>query len=279
MSSESEYLPWLQRRKRIVSTIGGWRIGEGVYSHGYNITGELMGSISYMQMHVLNVTGRIVDKDIADWIESVCIGLSWPDPRIWCNHVGALAGSMGTTPIAAMAAGAMASDSAMYGARTLRDGMKFIIGALQRSKQGVAAEQIVQEEIRRNRGQIAIMGYARPLASGDERVDAMLAFMKKRQIPYGEHVQLALDIEKHLLDHYQESLNVGGLMSAFMADNGFDSEQTYQIFAACVISGVVACFADAEKDLPERFLPMRCDDIEYQGVAPRSLPERFLKKN
>jgi hypothetical protein len=278
MSSEPEYQPWLQRRKRIVSTIGGWRMGEGVYSHGHNVTGELMGNISYMQMHVLNVTGRLVHRDIADWIEGVFIGLSWPDARIWCNHVGALAGSMGTTPIAAMAAGMVASDSAMYGARTLRDGMKFIIGAMQLSKEGASPERIVLEEIRRNRGQTAIMGYARPLASGDERVDAMLEFMKKRQMPFGEHVQLALSIEQYLLTNYNESLNVGGLMSAFMADNAFDAEQTYQIYAACVMSGVVACYAEAERDLPERFLPMRCDDVEYQGAPPRELPARFFTK-
>ena len=278
MSSVPEYQDWLQRRKRIVSKIGGWRIGEGVYSHGYNITSDLMTSISYMQMHILNVTGRIVDRNIADWVEAVCIGLSWPDPRIWCNHVGALAGSTGTTPIAALAAGVMASDSAMYGARTLRDGMKFITGAMQRMQEGASVEQIVAEEMKRNRGQVAIMGYARPLASGDERVDAMLEFMKKRQMPYGAHVQLALEIERHLLTNFSESLNVGGLMSAFMADNDFDQMQTYQIYAGCVMSGVVACYAEAERDLPERFLPMRCDDIEYQGVAPRELPERFLRK-
>jgi len=237
-----------------------------------------MISISYMQMHILNVTGRIVDRNIADWVEAVCIGLSWPDPRIWCNHVGALAGSTGTTPIAALAAGVMASDSAMYGARTLCDGMKFITGAMQRKQEGANVEQIVAEEMKRNRGQVAIMGYARPLASGDERVDAMLEFMKKREMTYGEHVQLALEIERHLLANFSESLNVGGLMSAFMADNEFDQMQTYQIYAGCVMSGVVACYAEAERDLPERFLPMRCDDIDYQGVAARELPERFLRK-
>jgi len=278
MSLEPEYLQWLQRRKRIVSKVGGWRVGEGVYSHGHNVTNDLMGSVSYAQMHVLNVSGRVVSRDISDWIEATFIGLSWPDARIWCNQAGALAGSTGTTPIAAMAAGVLASDSEMYGARTLLEGMKFITGAMNRLQEGVGVEQIVKEEIKRNRGQIAIMGYARPLASGDERVDAMIEFMKKREMLHGPHLALALNIERYLLANHGESLNTCGLVSAFMTDNGFDSVQSYQIYAACVMSGVVACYAEAEKDLPERFLPMRCDDVDYQGVAPRELPARFLAK-
>lgn len=278
MSSDPEYQQWLQRRKRIVSKVGGWRVGEGVYSHGHNVTSDMMGSVSYAQMHVLNVSGRVVSRDITDWIEATFIGLSWPDARIWCNQAGALAGSTGTTPIAAMAAGVLASDSEMYGARTLLEGMKFIGNAMQRLQQDVGIDQIVLEEIKRNRGQVAIMGYARPLASGDERVDAMIEFMKKRQMPHGPHLRLALEIERYLLENYGESLNTCGLVSAFMSDNDFDAVQSYQIYAACVMSGVVACYAESERDLPERFLPMRCDDVDYQGVAPRELPERFLKK-
>jgi len=280
MSEKQEipFEPWLSRRNRIVSRTGGWRIGEGAFSHGHNITAELAGNISYMQMMILNVSGRIVPRDVADLIEVTWIGLSWPDPRIWCNQIGALAGSVRTTPVAAMVAGVLASDSIMYGARTLLDGMRFISEALIRARAGASVESIVAEEIRRARGKVVIMGFARPLASGDERVEAVLRFMKKRNMPMGEHLSMALKIEAYLLEHHSDSLNLSGFVAAFLSDEGFSISQGYQLYAACVMSGVVTCYAEAEKDLPERFLPMRCDDVEYEGAPPRELPARFFTK-
>lgn len=274
----SSFEPWATRRHRIVSRIGGWRIGEGAFSHGHNITGELAGNISYMQMVMLNVSGRIVSRDVADLIEVTWVGLSWPDPRIWCNQIGALAGSVRTTPVAAMVAGVLASDSTMYGARTLVEGMRLIFDAAKSARVGISVENIVAAEIERARGKSALMGYARPLASGDERVEAGLAFMKKRNMPIGEHLSLALKIEAHLLERSGDSMNLTGFVSAFLADEGFSPTQTYQLYVSSVMSGVVACYADSVTDLPERFLPMRCDDVEYQGTAPRELPERFLKR-
>jgi len=229
-----------------------------------------------MQMVMLNISGRVVRREVADLIEVTWVGLSWPDPRIWCNQVGALAGSLRTTPIAAMTAGVLASDSTMYGARTLVKGMHLIIDAVVSERAGASVESIVAEEIRRARGKSTLMGYARPLASGDERVEAALEFMKKRRMQIGEHLSLALKIEAYLLEHYSDSMNLTGFVSAFLADEGFSPDQAYQLYASSVMSGVVACHADSAADLPERFLPMRCDDVEYEGAPARELPARFL---
>jgi citrate synthase len=38
------------------------------------------------------------------------------------------------------------------------------------------------------------------------------------------------------------------------------------------MSGVTACYVDAVERPAETFLPLRCDDIDYQGPPPRDVP-------
>lgn len=43
------------------------------------------------------------------------------------------------------------------------------------------------------------------------------------------------------------------------------------------MSGVTVCYVEEADKPPESFLPLRCDDIEYQGKPPRKVP--FRKKD
>ena len=66
---------------------------------------------------ILIIIGRLVDKRLADWVEAGFLCVSWPDSRIWCNQIGALAGSLKTSPVSATMAGVLAADSRMYGSK------------------------------------------------------------------------------------------------------------------------------------------------------------------
>ena len=266
---------WDRRRGTIYSRIGGSRFGEGVvYTHGYSILEELVGNITYTQMLVLNATGRLPEPAVASWIEAAFICLSWPEPRIWCNQIGALSGALRTTAVAATAAGMLAADSTMYGTLPLIEGVGFIQNALKDKRRGATAAEIVERKCARYRGKPNIIGYARPIARGDERVVALEKVSKSLGFDVGEHLSLAYEIQDVLLERFGETMNINGYSSAFLSDQGYSAEEIYQFSAMCVNSGVTACFLGTKEQPPESFLPLRCDDIEYAGKPQRRVPSK-----
>lgn len=267
---------WDARRGVFRTRKGGWVIGEAVYNHGYSMMDDLVGRHSFFQVLVLNVTGRLPERRLADWLEASFICLSWPDPRIWCNQIGALAGTARATPVAAVAAGCLAADSRLYGPGVLEAATAFIVGARQRQDEGWTAERIVAEALAGSAGsgKPVIVGYARPIATGDERVEAMVRVAHDLGFEDGPHLALAWALDAVLRHGHGEGINLAGYVAAFMADQCYDAKQIYRIHSAWVNSGVHACYAEAGDRAPETFLPMRCEDIEYRGTPPRRLPER-----
>ena len=223
---------------------------------------------------VLNATGRLIDKKIASWLEAVFICMSWPDPRIWCNQIGALGGTMRASVVASTAAGVLAGDSKLYAQKTLLEGMRVIQDALKMKKNGLSAADIVKNECKKHRGKPFIMGYARPIAKGDERVDALEQYSKKLGMVAEDHLQLANEIDRIMSEEYGESININGYACAILSDSGFTPQEVYQLAAILVASGVTACYVDTFERPPESFLPLRCDDIDYQGPPPREVPDR-----
>lgn len=271
-TNENGYRLWDECRGLIRSKKGGWRVGEAIYSHGYSMMDDLVGKVSYMQVLVLNATGRLPERRLADWFEAVHICMSWPDPRIWCNQVGALGGTVHASVVAATTAGVLAADARTYGSKPLLQGVSFIQTAMQAHRSGLSAEEIVSKECAKHRGKPSITGFARPLAKGDERVVAMERVQRELGFETGEHLRLALQIESILLRDHGESMNINGYVSAFLSDHGYTVTEIYRIFSIVVISGVTACYVDTRARVADTFLPLRCADIEYTGTAQRPLP-------
>lgn len=270
---QAEVIAYLdQRRGKIISNTGGWFPGKGVYSHGYSMLDQLVGEKSYFQILVLNATGRLVERPLADWLEAAFACLSWPDPRIWCNQVGALAGSARTSVVAATAMGALAADSRIYGSYTILAGMNFIQEALAQSKLGQSVEDIIANLASVRDGKPFVVGYFRPIAKGDERIAAMERVSRQLGFARGEHLTLAYEIEDVLRKQYDETMNINGYASAFLADQGFTPQEVYQILPMLVASGVTACYVDTLQRPVDSFLPLRCEDIVYQGTPSRPLP-------
>ncbi|HWV16881.1 MAG TPA: hypothetical protein VN030_15735 [Cellvibrio sp.] len=271
---ESEFIDYLdQRRGKILSRTGGWFPGKGVFSHGYSMLEELVGSKSYFQVLILNATGRLVERPLADWLEAAFTCLSWPDPRIWCNQIGALAGSVRTSVTAATVMGALAADSRIYGSFTILGGMEFIQDAMQKARSGLTAAEIVSSMQPQRGGKPLILGYFRPIAKGDERIPAMERVGRELGFAVGEHLQLAYQIEEVLRNNYDEGMNINGYASAFLSDQGFSPQQAYQMISMLVASGVTACCVDSLQRPADTFLPLRCNDIEYKGEPLRPVPD------
>jgi citrate synthase len=132
-------IEWLDaRRNKIFSHNGGWFPGKGVYCHGFSMLDELVGKKTYFQIMILNATGRLVEKSVADWSEGIYGCLSWPDPRIWCNQIGALAGTARASNLVATVMGSLAADSRTYGSLPIVEGATFIQQSLKKYKDGMS---------------------------------------------------------------------------------------------------------------------------------------------
>lgn len=263
---------WDHYRNVIRSSKGGWIAGHGVINHGYEMMEDFVGKVSYMQVVILNATGKLPERALADWIEAIHICLSWPDPRIWCNQMGALGGTVRASAVASTVVGIMASDSRAYGIKPIVEGMKFIQQALLDYQSGFTEVDIVSQN-KTLGGKPAIMGYARPIAKGDERLAAMTTYTKKLQFETGQHLHLAWEIDRYLQNQYDESMNINGYVSAFLSDQGLTPDEAYRIFTFVLASGVTACFIDSRDKPAECFMPLHCEDIEYKGAKARPVPD------
>ena len=267
--NKTDFELWAEYRGQIISNNGGWFIDKGAFSYGHNIMQELAGNISYMQLVVLNVTGKIPSKNFADWLEAFFMGLSWPDARLWCNQIGSLGATLRSNQMAAILAGTLAADSRIYGVQPLIEAIAFI-KKLQIENTTLSISSMI-ENLPKSKGKPLAMGYARPIALGDERVSIMHKIAKKLNFEEGLHVKLCFRIEAYLEQHYQEKINIAGYAAAFFVDQGYSAKEIYAISTTLVSSGVTACYLDYLKKPAETFLPLECNDVIYQGKEKRTL--------
>lgn len=266
-SNKCEY--WDRRRGRISTDIGKWEGGVDVIIRHHSLFSELFMKKSYMQIVVLNATGRLISEQLATWLENNFMTMSYPDARIWCNQVGSFSGVMQSSPVAAVAAGCLAADSRAYGGSyTSERAMKYLQSALKRVEAGMSVAELVEQEPKKS-GRPSIIGFARPVAKMDERIVPHQNMTQQLGFKPGRHMVLADTISQYLAEHYGMGINIGGYTAAFMADQGFSPEDVYHIKALCVSSGVMACYLDQKKQSKACFLPMRVDDVDYVGVAAR----------
>ncbi|MCU4675146.1 hypothetical protein N7931_05815 [Catenovulum sp. 2E275] len=262
---------WDKRNQTIHSNVGHWQGGKDVTIEGYSLIHELMGNVSYMQLHILNATGKLVDKNIADWIEVCFMGLSYPDSRIWCNQIASYSADTHSSVVAAAAASILAADSRGYGGSHARKvSMSFQKQAFNQFKSGFSFEKIIAQAKFKN-GKPIIVGFARPIDREDERLKPFAQIQKALFIVEGEYLKFAKLLSKYLFTHYKLSINCGGYASAFLLDQGFSPEDGYKINSFSVISGAIACYRDQIPHSPNSFLPMKCSDIEYIGTPIRKV--------
>jgi len=262
---------WDQRKDKIITDIGKWEGGVDVTIRGYSLFNELFDQVSYFQVLVLNVTGRLISSELSRWLENNFIVMSYPDARIWCNQIGALSGTLHTSPSAATAAGSLSADSRVYGgSQSTLVAMKFIRNALVDFKAGLSVEGIINK-LPIKQGMPAVPGFVRPVAKDDERIAPHKIMTKRLGFNNGEYAILADKISSSMEKKYSMGMNIDGYSSAFLLDQNFTPEQIYQINCLRVASGVTACYSDNLQHPENSFLPLHCKEIEYNGPKIREL--------
>lgn len=257
-------------RNKIVNSKGGWRIGEAVYNHGFSMMRDLVGQHSYFKVMLLNVTGKVYSDEFCQWLEASYICMSWPDPRIWCNYIGALAGTSRTTPAAGVLAGTLASDSSMYGPGSLPKCMMFCQHLAALNGTDSEYRELLKSHVSSD-GKVTAPGFSRPIAKGDERVEAMKIVSQKLGFEPGDYISAAMKFEIWLSKNYDENINIGGYTAAFLLDRGFTIDEVYRLTSTRVTAGVQACYAEYAEQPSGAFLPMAIDDCQYTGPKQRKI--------
>lgn len=267
--SKTKY--WDQRNNKIYSHIGHWKGGVDVNIHNFSLMNDLMKNASLMQVHILNATGKFVDRNIADWIEINFMGLSYPDSRIWCNQISAYAADTNSTGVAAVSAAILSTDSRAYGgSQTTFSCMKFLDSSYQRYKAGETLTSIISKIGTKN-GKPIIVGFARPIDRDDERLRPYELMQEKLGIEVGAYLSFAKELSDFLDKYYSLTINSGGYASAFLLDQSFSPDDGYNIKAYSVASGAIACHRNMAASPSNSFLPLKCLDIEYTGKAIRCI--------
>lgn len=261
-------------RGTIFSRKGGWRVGVGIETHGYSLLDDIHGKCSLFQVMIMNVTGKLPERRLADMVEGLFICSSWPDARIWCNKLGAFSAATRTSATAAIAAGGLAGDSKLYGAGAGRAIDAFINSAYQHINVEKWSVGDFIETYAYKYGKLQAPGFARPLAKGDERVVAMRHHANELGYSTGPFESLANLVEDYLSAKEGEGLNSAGYFVVFMKDQGFTIEQIMGIGAWAISTGVYASYFEYIDQAPEVFLPLKVDDIDYAGPAIRDVPDR-----
>jgi citrate synthase len=262
-------------RGQINSLKGGWTMGEGIITHGYSLLDDIHGKCSMFQVMIMNVTGRLPEKRLADLVEGVYICSSWPDTRIWCNKIGVFCALTKTSPTTAIAAGGLAGNSKIYG-----PGTGLSIGPfLQKAYDHIISNNdsvgsFIEKQCYKN-GSLVAPGFARPLAKGDERIPAMRILQDKLGFDDGPYTLMTRQMEEYLNKKAGEGLNLSGYFTAFMLDQGFNIEEIMGITAFAVSGGVYAAYFEYINQSPNSFLPLRVNDIEYIGPEARKVPKRM----
>jgi len=263
---------WDIRNNKIISDVGHWQGGVDVNVQGHSLMNDLMKNASLMQVNILNATGKLVKRNVADWLEINFMGLSYPDSRIWCNQISAYAADTDATVVAAASSAILSTDSRAYGgSQTTFSCMLFLQKAFLQYQQGVSLTDIVSNE-KVIKGKPMIVGFARPIDKDDERLLPYEQAQKSLNITIGNYLLFAKSLSSYLYETYNLSINSGGYASAFLLDQGFTPNEGYKIKAFAVVGGALACYRDLEKTAPNSFLPLRCGDVKYTGKAKRALP-------
>ena len=261
---------WDERRGRIVTRKGGWRIGEGVRVGRYSLLDDLVGKHGFFELLFLEITDRLPKPEFIRWVEACFMCASFPDPRIWCNQIGALAGTLRCEPLAAVTAGTLASDSILYGPGVGRLACEFIIQGVKEERAGATIAEIVARRTTAD-GRMRLPGYSRPIAQGDDRVGALCRVAADLGMTDGEHLSLAWRVDAYVRARSKDCLNMLGYAAAFAMDNGVTIDEGHRLFTLLVNAGVHACYSEAADEPAGTFLPMRVDDVEYTGAPPRPL--------
>lgn len=258
----------------LLSTQGRWETrmgfafpGERIIYRGRDLFHEL-GHLSWMQLYLYGITGKIFSDQQSKLFEGMwTLCTSYPDPRLWNNRVGSLAGTVRSTGTLGLSAAIAISEASIYGRRPDIKAIDFLIRAQKSLDQGKNLQEIVDAELKKYRG---IYGYGRPIVNGDERIAPLLRLARELNLGDGHHTKIAFEVEEILLQRrLRMRINIAALGAALAADQGLSAREFYLFLIPSFTAGIMPCFIETNERQEGTFLPAKCEYLHYEGPPRR----------
>ena len=258
----------LKNEGRWRTRMGAFFTGERVVFRGKDFFTEL-GHLSWMQLFLYGITGRIFSEAQGKLCEGIWVlCTSYPDPRLWNNRIGSLAGTARSTGNLGISAAIAVSEASIYGRRPDIRAINFLLRARKQLDDGKILQDVVETELAQYR---TIYGYGRPIINTDERIKPLHELAQNLQLSNGPHVKLAFDIEQALqAGRWRMNMNVAALAAALAADQGFSEREYYLYLIPSFIAGITPCFIEANEHGEGGFLPTRTHHVIYKGIEKRT---------
>jgi hypothetical protein len=255
---------------KLKTRMGAFFPGERVIFRGQDLHVDLK-DMSWMELYLFGITGRRFSMDQVRLMNALWVFTSYPDPRLWNNRIAALAGSSRSTGNLGVSAALAVSEAHIYGRGNEVQAIHFYIETRKALADGGSLADCIRAEIA-SHGRVA--GYGRPLINADERIAPTMALAGELGLAAGPHVQLAYDVERHLLDNGRNlRMNYGGLVSAFGADLGLSPQEFYSFMFPSFLAGMQPCFIESSQRPEGALFPLSCADVLYDGVPKRPWPD------
>jgi len=249
-----------------VTAMGAWFPGERVVFRGKDLFHELK-DLGWMALLLYGITGRILSEKQVKLFEGLWkFSTSYPDPRLWNNRIAALAGTTRSTAALAIGAATAVSEASIYGNRIMHRAMDFFLRIKPQVDKGVDLVKLIEAEIKQYK---IIGGYGRPIIHQDERIEPVMALAKKLGFADGSYIKLAFAVEEILSKERGLRMNIGAVLAALAADQGFSRYEFYQYIILCFSGGMFPCYIDTQAKPEGSFFPLRCDKIQYEGKKRR----------
>ena len=257
----------LDYEDRWQSSMGGSIPGERAVFRGKDAFSELK-DFSWIELQYFCITGKMPSKSASKFLNGLfCMCFNYPDPRIWCNRVSALAATTSSTAQLAVCAGSSTTEAEIYGGPTGIRAMEFLFRLKNEIDNGLSIDKYIEDELKKNK---AIFGYGRPVLPTDERVKPALELLTDLALNERAYLQLALRVDKFLSNsRYKLQLNIAGVFAAFCADEELKCDDIYYLTTVCFSTGMLACYLDAKSKPEGALFPLRCERISYNGVQYR----------
>src|SRR3569623_71902 len=233
----------LENEGRWRTKMGAFFPGERVVFRGKDLFTEL-GHLSWMQLYLYGITGRIFSEAQSKLFEGIWVlCTSYPDPRLWNNRIGSLAGTARSTGNLGISAAIAVSEASIYGRRPDIRAINFLLRARRLLNDGKPLNEIVESELAQYK---TIYGYGRHIVNTDERIRPMQELAQRLHLSNGQYVKLAFDIEHTLQEgRWRMHMNVAALASALAADQGLSDRDYYFFAIPSFIAGIAPCFIEA----------------------------------
>lgn len=256
---------------KIDTEIGGVLPGQRAIFRGKDIHHGIDAlQMKWMGQLLFGVTGREYPLVEVAMLDAMFFISQYPDSRIWCNRVAALAGTTKSTPSLAVGAATAVGEATIYGRRNEIRAYSFFKRTGELLQQGCSLGECLDYQLKHHK---IFPGYGRPLANADERIKPFLDYADKLGIKIGYYVNLAFSIDQEILKRgLNLRMNYGALVSAYAADMGLSELEFTSLYPIAFYSGSVPCYMEACQKPALALYPLKKSDITYTGPQKRTIP-------